>query len=49
MHIYADAIAAAETLSDLEEIVEAAADDTWITNEDYFSVFTACAERARCL
>lgn len=49
MGIYADRIRAATTLEELENIVEEAADNEWITNEDYFAVYTACLNRARNL
>lgn len=49
MSIYAERIDSAETMEELENIIEEAADDTWITNEDYFAVYNYCVNRARNL
>lgn len=49
MSIYADRINAATTLEELENIVEEAADNTNITNEDYCAVYAACLIRAHYL
>lgn len=47
MSIYAELIDRAQTLEDLENIIEEAAEDTWITNEDYCAVYSCCVNRAR--
>ena len=47
MEIYKEMIAAAQDFETLCNIVEEAADDMNITNEDYCTVFTLCANAAR--
>lgn len=49
MSIYAERIAAAASLEELESIIEEAADNMNITNEDYCDVYAACLNRARNL
>lgn len=49
MSTYAEKIDAALTMEELENIIEEAADDTGITNEDYFAVYNHCVNRARDL
>lgn len=47
MEIYTEKIGAARDFDDLCNIVEEAADDERITNEDYCAVYTLCVNRAR--
>ena len=47
MSIYAERIDHADSMEELENIIEEAADDTGITNEDYFAVYNYCVNRAR--
>ena len=47
MEIYAERIRQAQGLEALCKIVEDAADDEWITNEDYCAVYAYCVNRAR--
>lgn len=47
MSNYADRIDAAQDFEALCKIVEEAADDMNITNEDYCAVYNACVNRAR--
>lgn len=47
--IYIEKIAAAQDFEALCNIIEEAAEDTWITNEDYCRVYDACVNRARNL
>lgn len=47
MENYRDKIAAARDFDDLCNIVEEAADDERITNEDYCAVYTLCVNAAR--
>lgn len=49
MGIYIEKIAAAQDFEALCNIIEEAAEDTWITNEDYCRVYDACVNRARNL
>lgn len=49
MENYRDKIAAAQDFETLCNIVEEAADDTNITNEDYCAVYTLCVNAARAL
>lgn len=49
MSIYADRINAATTLEELENIVEDAADNMNITNEDYCQVYACCVNRAQTM
>ena len=45
MSAYAERIDSATTLEELENIIEEAADDEWITNEDYCAVYNCCVNR----
>lgn len=45
MNIYAERIDAAKSLEELENIIEEAADDDWITNEEYCRVYDYCVNR----
>jgi len=47
MDIYREKIAAAQDFEALCNIVEEAADDMNITNEDYCAVYTLCVNAAR--
>lgn len=47
MDIYKEKIAAAQDFDALCNIVEEAADDERITNEDYCAVYTLCVNAAR--
>lgn len=47
MSNYADRIDSAQDFEALCKIVEEAADDMNITNEDYCAVYTACVDAAR--
>lgn len=47
MDIYKEKIAAARDFDALCNIVEEAADDERITNEDYCAVYTLCVNAAR--
>lgn len=47
MEIYKEMIAAAQDFETLCNIVEEAADDERITNEDYCAVYTLCVNAAR--
>lgn len=47
MSIYAERIDGAESMEELENIIEEAADNMNITNEDYFAVYNYCVNRAR--
>jgi len=47
MEIYKEMIAAAQDFDALCKIVEQAADDERITNEDYCAVYTLCVNAAR--
>ena len=47
MDIYKEKIAAAQDFEALCNIVEQAADDMNITNEDYCAVYTLCVNAAR--
>ncbi len=47
MSIYAERIDAAITMEELENIIEEAADNMNITNEDYCAVYAYCVNRAR--
>ena len=49
MDIYKEKIAAAQDFDALCNIVEQAADDMNITNEDYCAVYTLCVNAARGL
>lgn len=49
MEIYTEKISAARDFDDLCNIIEEAADDTNITNEDYCRVYGACVNAARSL
>ena len=49
MDIYKEKIAAAQDFETLCNIVEEAADDMNITNEDYCAVYTLCVNAARDL
>lgn len=49
VEIYTEKIEAAADFEDLCNIIEEAADDGWITNEDYCRVYDACVNRARNL
>ena len=47
MEIYTERIGLAESMEDLENIVEDAADDMGITNVDYCRVYNMCVNKAR--
>lgn len=47
MEIYTERIGLAESMEDLEDIIEDAAGDERITNEDYCGVYALCVNRAR--
>lgn len=49
MSIYAEQIENAETLEELENIIEEAADNMNITTEDYCAVYNYCLNRVRSL
>lgn len=49
MEIYRERIANAQDFDALCNIVEAAADDMNITNEDYCAVYTLCVNAARSM
>ena len=49
MSIYAERIDGAESMEELENIIEEAADNMNITNEDYCAVYAYCVNRARSL
>lgn len=49
MDIYRERIANAQDFDELCNIVEEAADDERITNEEYCAVYTLCVDAARSL
>ena len=49
MSIYAEQIDAAQDFETLCNIIEEAADDTWITNDDYCNVYAYCVNRAQAM
>lgn len=49
MSLYADRIAAAQDFETLCNIIEEAADNENITNEDYCAVYACCVNRAQAM
>ena len=49
MEMYKEKIKAAQDFEELCNIVEDAADDEWITNEDYCALYNAAVNRAQTM
>lgn len=49
MEIYKEKIDSAQTFDELCNIVESAADDDGITNEDYCAVYALCLNKAQMM
>ena len=49
MEIYREKIDSAQTFDELCDIVESAADDDGITNEDYCAVYALCLNKAQTM